>query len=74
MTLDELNIYMRDKYDFDGAGKNPYSLKLNEQSHALAAWQMKEIRKSLKEADAGDFATDEHSENAAKKYTNWRPK
>lgn len=36
---------------------------------ALNTWQIEETKKALKEADAGDFATDKEVEQALKKWT-----
>jgi predicted transcriptional regulator len=35
----------------------------------LNEWQIKEIKKAIKQADAGDFATDEEVEAMFKKWT-----
>lgn len=35
---------------------------------ALEAWQISEIQRALKEADAGDFATDDELDSVVKKY------
>ena len=34
----------------------------------LEAWQVKEIKQALKEADAGEFASDKDIDKAIKKY------
>ena len=39
-----------------------------DQSDAFLAWQIQETLKGLKEADAGDFATDEEVEAVFSKY------
>ena len=59
---------MRDEYDFSRASKNPYPLRQKECALVFEAWQIKEIREALKEADAGDFAPAEDLAKAAKRY------
>jgi len=59
---------MRDKYDFDGARNNPYTPKLEERLFEFAAWQIKETKKALKEADSGEFVSAEDLAKANKKY------
>lgn len=59
---------MRDEYDFGGASNKPYPSQQKDPRLVLEAWQIKEIKQALKEADAGEFSLAEDLANAAKKY------
>lgn len=41
--------------------------------HELDAWQIKEIKQAIKEADAGEFASDKDLAKAIKKYASQEP-
>lgn len=59
---------MRDEYDFSKALKNLCPLRQKECALVFEAWQIKEIRQALKEADAGDFAPAEDLAKAVKRF------
>lgn len=59
---------MRNEYDFDQARHNPYPSRQKNGHLEFTAWQIKEIKLALKEADAGEFASAEDLEKAAKRY------
>jgi predicted transcriptional regulator len=40
----------------------------------LERWQIEEIKKSLEEADRGEFASDEEVEEVLKRWMPWRTK
>ena len=48
--------------------KSLLALEAFERYLELEAWQIKEIKQALKEADAGDFASDKDLAKAIKKY------
>ena len=54
-SLIKMIQFMRDEYDFDGARNNPYSSRQQGRQLDLTAWQVKEIKQALKEADSGEF-------------------
>ena len=58
---------MRDEYDFDGARNNPYQSRQKNRHLEFTAWQIKEIKLALKEADAGEFASVEDVAKVVKK-------
>lgn len=58
----------RGEYDFGGAINNSYPSRQKEHCLELAAWQIKEIKQALKEADAGEFVPAEDIAKAVKKY------
>lgn len=59
---------MRDEYDFDGARNNTYPSQLKNRHLEFTAWQIKEIKQALKEADAGEFASAEALAKVVKKH------
>ena len=59
---------MRDEYEFGGASNNPYPSQQKDLRIELEAWQIKEIKQALKEADAAKFSLAEDLAKAAKKY------
>ena len=59
---------MRDEYEFGGASSNPHPSQQKNPHLELAAWQVKEIKQALKEADAGEFSLAEDLAKAAEKY------
>ncbi len=58
---------MCDGYDFCGASNHPYPSQQKNPHLELAAWQVKEIKQALKEADAGEFSLAEDLAKAAEK-------
>jgi hypothetical protein len=68
MKLIRMKKSMRDEYEFGGASNNPYPSQQKDLHLDLAAWQIKEIKQALKEADAGEFSLAEDLAKAAKKY------
>jgi predicted transcriptional regulator len=59
---------MRDEYDFSRDRWNPCQLRRKECALVLEAWQIKEIRQALKEADAGDFIPAEDLAKIVKRF------
>jgi len=68
MKLIRMKKSMRDEYEFGGASSNPHPSQQKDLRIELEAWQIKEIKQALKEADAAKFSLAEDLAKAAKKY------